>query len=94
MILLPATPQVAAIHVAERLRKMVELAGFPALDPSQTPHATGVAATVSCGVATSYPALDGNRERLLEAADKAMYRAKGEGRNRVCSAPEIAGLVT
>ena len=92
VILLPATTQIGAIHVAERLRQMVELAGFPALDPSQTPHATGVAATVSCGVATAYPTLDGNRERLLEAADKAMYRAKGEGRNRVCAAPANAGL--
>ena len=40
VILLPATHQAAAMQVAERLRKMVELAGFPALDPSQKPYDT------------------------------------------------------
>ena len=38
VILLPANNQAAAMQVAERLRKMVELAGFPALDPSQRPY--------------------------------------------------------
>jgi diguanylate cyclase (GGDEF)-like protein len=92
VILLPATSQVAARHVAERLRKMVELAGFPALDESQKPLDVNTTATVSCGVATSYPTSEANRERLLEAADKAMYQAKAQGRNCVCSAPGNAGI--
>ena len=90
VILLPATPETAAIQVAERLRKMVELAGFPALDPSQGPYDMSIRATVSCGVATIYPTARDVPERLLEAADKALYQAKAEGRNKVCCAPQNA----
>ena len=92
VILLPGTHQVAAIQVAERLRKMVELAGFPALDPSQKPYDASITATVSCGVATAYPTTQAGPERLLEAADKALYEAKANGRNRVCCAQGNAGL--
>lgn len=88
VILLPSTPETAAIQVAERLRKMVELAGFPALDPSQGSYDPSMRATVSCGVATVYPTLQNAPEKLLEAADKALYQAKAEGRNRVCRAPQ------
>jgi len=94
VILLPATYETAAVQVAERLRKMVELAGFPALDPSQGPYDTSIRATVSCGVATAYPTAQDHPERLLEAADKALYQAKAEGRNRVCSAPQIVKFTT
>jgi diguanylate cyclase (GGDEF)-like protein len=92
VILLPATHQAAAMKVAERLRKMVELAGFPALDPSHKPYDASIRATVSCGVATAYPTTADIPERLLEAADKAMYQAKANGRNCVYCAPGIAGL--
>lgn len=92
VILLPRTNHAAAIQVAERLRKMVELAGFPALDPSERPYDPSIKATVSCGVATTYPTTADIPERLLEAADKAMYQAKASGRNCVCSAPSNAGL--
>jgi diguanylate cyclase (GGDEF)-like protein len=86
VILLPGTHQEAAVHVAERLCKMVELAGFPALDPSQKPYDSNTVATVSCGVATAYPTLRDRAEHLLEAADKAMYQAKANGRNCVACA--------
>ncbi|WP_035354237.1 GGDEF domain-containing protein [Edaphobacter aggregans] len=91
VILLPATHQSAAFMVAERLRKMVELAGFPALDPSQRPYDASIKATVSCGVATAYPTAEGVPEHLLEAADRAMYQAKAQGRNAVCCAPAGRG---
>jgi len=92
VILLPATHQSSAVHVAERICKMVELAGFPPLDPSQTPYDAGTVATVSCGVATAYPSMGELPQRLLDAADKAMYQAKREGRNRVACAPGQAEL--
>jgi len=45
--------------------------------------------TVSLGVST-YPEHGTTREQLLDLADKAMYRAKSLGRNRVCSASELS----
>ena len=44
--------------------------------------------TVSLGVST-YPTHGRDRESLLDTADKAMYRAKSRGRNRVCSASDL-----
>jgi diguanylate cyclase (GGDEF)-like protein len=42
----------------------------------------GVSVTVSIGVASSSSEATA-RERILQAADKALYRAKGNGRNRI-----------
>jgi len=39
--------------------------------------------TVNAGVATMVPDGDTSRRTLVEAADKALYRAKAAGRNRV-----------
>lgn len=81
MVIAPSTPMKTAADLAERLRKVVENASFevPAelnLDIS----ALGV--TVSIGVACfGQQARDMND--LIQHADKAMYRAKKEGRNRV-----------
>jgi diguanylate cyclase (GGDEF)-like protein len=81
-ILLVDTPHDVAMQVAERIRSRVENHLFEA----------GVAAplrlTISIGVATC-PLHGATRELVLDAADKAMYRAKSEGRNRVSSADEL-----
>ena len=39
--------------------------------------------TVSAGVTSMVPGNDTSRRALVEAADKALYHAKWEGRNRV-----------
>ncbi|WP_348269858.1 GGDEF domain-containing protein [Edaphobacter paludis] len=83
VVLLPQTSQRSALIVAERIRKLVEVAGSPAVDSSDS--STVLPTTVSCGVATCLPGDPFCIEDLLEAADKALYEAKRTGRNRVCA---------
>jgi diguanylate cyclase (GGDEF)-like protein len=42
--------------------------------------------TVSVGVATAVPSEASRPKDLLDLADQSLYRAKQEGRNRVCVA--------
>jgi len=81
-ILLVDTPHDMALVVAERIRTCVEEHLFEA--GRQGHHRL----TISIGVATC-PTHGTEREPLLDASDKAMYRAKSQGRNRVCSAGEL-----
>jgi len=78
-ILLVDTPHEVALKVAERIRARIESHLFEA------GREGSLRLTISIGVATC-PVHGSAREALLDAADKAMYRAKSEGRNRVCSA--------
>lgn len=75
--LLLDTDKEKAAAIAENLRAAVA----EAVSPGEPP----VRVTVSFGVATFNE--DGHSlERLLEKADKALYCAKAQGRNRVCAA--------
>ncbi len=79
----------------EALRKTVDASGFvlrggdrpltksPVPRPSK--NARRVSVAVSIGVATASRRLS-ESDQVLEAADHALYRAKREGRNRVCTA--------
>ena len=82
-ILLVDTEHDVALRIAERIRDRVESHLFEA------GHDGTLRLTISIGVATC-PVHGDAREMLLDAADKAMYRAKSEGRNRVCSANDLA----
>ena len=82
-ILLVDTEHGVAMRIAERIRKRVEAHLFEA------GHEGTLRLKISIGVATC-PLHGEDRETLLDAADKAMYRAKSEGRNRVTSAEELA----
>jgi diguanylate cyclase (GGDEF)-like protein len=81
VVLLPGTTREGAMIVAERIRKLVEVAGSPALpEPGSHPRLS----TVSCGVATCWPSDSICQEDLVDSADKALYVAKSGGRNQVC----------
>lgn len=71
-ILLPDTSQEETMVAAERIRKSLE---------SESPSRK-YRITASFGIATSGGGR--SKEKLLEGADRALYRAKDEGRNRVC----------
>ncbi|MEN8183578.1 MAG: diguanylate cyclase [Myxococcota bacterium] len=81
-ILLVDTGIETGLSIAERIRRTVEEAPF------ETGGDEILHLTVSIGVAT-YPEHGHTREKLLEASDQAMYRAKSLGRNRICSASEL-----
>jgi two-component system, cell cycle response regulator len=75
-VVLPQTHLAGALTVAERIRRDVAALRFPAGD--------ALFVTASLGV-SSYPAAHVHTtDELVRAADEALYRAKREGRNRVC----------
>ena len=81
-IVLIDTSHEAGLAVAERIRRTVAEAIFDG-GGDQT-----IRLSISIGGAT-YPAHGMDREHLLDASDKAMYRAKSLGRDQVCSADDL-----
>ena len=75
VVLLPDTGLDGAMVMAERLRRSI--AARPV-----TAGGMDIPVTMSFGVA-AFPASTPNREALFGAADRALYRAKSEGRNCV-----------
>ncbi|MFQ3639384.1 MAG: GGDEF domain-containing protein [Chloracidobacterium sp.] len=78
VVLLPNTPKSQAAILAERLRRRV--AEYPFAGRESQPDGR---LTISLGVA-SLPSDTSDYKQLLELADRALYRAKQSGRNRVC----------
>ncbi len=76
-VILPDTDRQGAIYAAERIRQAVEKAVIKAYDAQ-------VQITLSIGVST-YPHNAQGMEGLIDRADSALYAAKRDGRNRVCS---------
>ncbi|HEX7238885.1 MAG TPA: sensor domain-containing diguanylate cyclase, partial [Longimicrobiaceae bacterium] len=79
VVLLPETPLMAAVEVAERVRRAI--AGKPVVW-----HGRPLEVTASLGVATCPESVE-SPHALLAAADAALYRSKGSGRNRTTAAP-------
>jgi diguanylate cyclase (GGDEF)-like protein len=84
VIVLPETAKDNAVQAAERLRRAIEN------NKIATREFGSLGITVSLGVST-YPdnALDAHG--LVRAADMALYRAKGAGKNRIEAAPGMPG---
>jgi diguanylate cyclase (GGDEF)-like protein len=72
-MILPNTILQGALVMGERFRRTIELSSWS--------HRS---VTITIGVATLDPGIVTAGE-LVQAADRALYRAKQEGRNRVCS---------
>lgn len=81
-IILLETAKQEGLHVAERLRHMIEWCKFPKEEGQPAGKIT-----VSMGV-SGYPDDGDDIDKLLEEADGALYRAKREGRNRVVGSGE------
>jgi two-component system, cell cycle response regulator len=75
-IILHYTERQAALHVAERLRQTVEHRDVRDKD-------NVLRITISLGVATFPHEQIHNHKQIVEFADKALYKAKKNGRNRV-----------
>lgn len=75
VVVLPGAYLRDALQLAERVRRGLETAG-------KVIDGIAVHLTVSIGVVASTPKLN-QVEALIEAADRALYRAKHDGRNRV-----------
>jgi two-component system cell cycle response regulator len=73
VVIFPETSLPSAVQLAEELRDLIGKTPFRA-------HHTEVPITISIGVAC---ARGGTPEALVHAADRALYRAKEMGRNRV-----------
>jgi len=77
-VILPETSLESAVAVASRLRKRSERHAF-------TGQSSPLHVTISIGVAQYNPEREETRESLIGRADRALYRAKQAGRNRVAA---------
>ena len=76
VVYLPDTALEAAVHIAERLRALIETTSI------QT-DAGPLSITISLGVSWAAENMTLSIEDVVRQADSAMYRAKNGGRNRV-----------
>ncbi len=77
VIVLPETDTQGALSVAERVRRSVEESVFHVAE-----EPASVRKSISVGIAT-YPVHAATSTQLVDAADKAMYDAKRDGKNQV-----------
>ena len=79
-VILPGTEEEGAMQVAERMRQYIE-----DLNVEHNDSETSDSVTVSIGVSTIVPDAKILSSHLVDAADKALYKAKKEGRDKCCT---------
>lgn len=86
VVVLCETTVGGALIVAEKIRHAVHALNIP--------HAGSAfgRVTLSIGLAATVPELDDQSDQLIAAADRALYEAKHNGRDRVCRAPRPTGV--
>jgi diguanylate cyclase (GGDEF)-like protein len=77
-VILPDTPVGGALVVAEKIRHAIHAMNMPHSASSFSK------VTLSLGIAAFAPEGDEPQQFLIERADRALYRAKHAGRDRVC----------
>jgi diguanylate cyclase (GGDEF)-like protein len=87
LVILPNTTMANAVELAERLRQNIEK--MIMIEPDLDIKRPAIYTTVSIGV-SGYQSADGwdNSRWVVDRADKALYRAKSQGRNRVVLSDE------
>jgi diguanylate cyclase (GGDEF)-like protein len=88
MLLLPNTGNEGARQVAERIRST--------LQDMALPHATSPVSsvvTISIGIAAMVPERESDVHTLVDLADRALYRSKSHGRNRITAAVNRSQLL-
>lgn len=78
--ILPQTEKQGALIVANRILDSVRNLNIPHAHSAAADHVT-----VSIGVATTFPGSEGRALNLVEAADRVLYQAKRQGRDRIVS---------
>jgi len=77
-VILPNTNAEGAIHIAEKVRSEVK-----ALEIANANSQINNCLTLSLGVASTLPCYESSPVILISEADKALYQAKAQGRDRV-----------
>jgi diguanylate cyclase (GGDEF)-like protein len=85
-VLLPGVTETTVVDVAERLRRLISVQELPVPPENPTGRIKGLTASIG---AVTYPATGPALEDLLLAADKALYEAKANGRNKVMTVPHL-----
>jgi diguanylate cyclase (GGDEF)-like protein len=75
LLLLPGTDAEGGAHLADRVRTALQERSFLGRD--------GSVVTVTCSFGVAHHQLGGDERELFAAGDRALYRAKSEGKNRV-----------